>query len=218
MLRREVGYFKIGPMLSKDIGASHAIRAVKGWGGDVFFDGILGQANYCKTTIYGRSLERTIDATIKIAETIVGLEVSMFSIHSILDFNLIKAVADNKGPALLIAKVPPIYSSESKIEIINFATTAMTAGCDGFMCHPAEMKIFKDISKFDDMQYVLSEVYPLWYNDIADRSITMTPAEAAYYNVNCMIIGDPIINPPNEIGNPGNAVDEIAKEIISLVR
>lgn len=93
----------------------------------------------------------------------------------------------------------------------TLALMAQDAGLDGVICSPQEIKIIREYCQ-PEFLIVTPGVRPEWAA-VADQKRVMTPGEAILTGADYLVIGRPIIKPPEEIGGPVEAVRSITKEI-----
>lgn len=86
------------------------------------------------------------------------------------------------------------------------------AGIRVFVCSPQEIRIIRGIFG-DDVTVITPGVRPVWYNK-GDQERVHTPAEAIKAGADALVIGRPIISPPEAIGKPVEAFREIKDQII----
>ena len=160
-----------------------------------------------------------IPNTIKGAsEEVVKLGVEMFNLHACSGQAAIKAAVKSKGKSLLLGvtvltsisdtECSSIYGSLPDSKVKQFALMLFDAGADGVICSPRELETLKDLK----LLKITPGVRPQWAVTEDQERIT-TPYEAIIGGADYLVIGRPIINPPEEIGSPVEAVKLIIKEI-----
>ncbi|MCX6745047.1 MAG: orotidine-5'-phosphate decarboxylase [Candidatus Parcubacteria bacterium] len=222
-LAQHVGMFKVGLYLITSVGLPQIMAWFKKQGcdaGQVFVDNKLHDIPHTIGT-----------AARKISEFSVG----MLNVHASSGLDgMIEAVENSKsvrpdtgGPeqyrdTLVLAvtvltsheenAAHLIFGSPTKAKVLEFALWAKLAGCDGIICSPQELAILRAQSVLKDMLLVTPGVRPE-YAAAGDQKRIMTPGEAVKAGADYLVIGRPIINPPNNIGSPMEAAQLIAEEI-----
>ena len=154
------------------------------------------------------------------SEEVVKIGVEMFSIHACSGQAAIKAAVKNKGKSLLLGvtvltsisdtECRSIYGSFSDSKVKQFALMLLDAGADAVICSPRELEALRDFN----ILKITPNVRPEWaVTEDQNLERAMTPYEAIMHGADCLIIGRPITNPPEEIGSPVEAVKLIIKEI-----
>ncbi len=207
-----VGCVKIGLELITAIGGPEAVKFVRSYGGDVFYDGKFAD------------IPNTVG---KASAAAIQQGVSMLNVHASCGINAMRrAVDEAEGRSLVLAvtvltslseeDVWSIYHTSSEQKVFEFALDAHEAGCDGIICSPKELGILSNEPALKKMLRVTPGVRPTWAAK-NDQKRVMTPAEAIASGADYVVIGRPITDPPPEIGNPTEAVVKIAEEIASVL-
>lgn len=105
-----------------------------------------------------------------------------------------------------------IYGADSKIKVLQFATSAAKAGLDGVVCSPEEAVILRSNPDTAELILVTPGIRPKWASN-GDQKRVMTPREAINAGVDYLVIGRPITQPPVEVGSPRDAILKIIEEI-----
>jgi len=220
-----VGYFKVGLELLTAEGAPRVVKAIHDEGGKVFYDGKFSD----------------IPNTIEKASRVVAhdLEVGIFNIHANCGFESMKRAADvaHSSPvgsivlavtvltSLDVNEVSRMYqtfqlavdstSEEIKDLVIEgMAIKAKEAGVDGLICSPQDLPALQKLDL--GLRYVTPGVRPEWAAKGDQKRVT-TPAQAIRNGADMLVVGRPITQPPEHIGSPVKAAQEILKEIESAL-
>ncbi|MCA9341404.1 orotidine-5'-phosphate decarboxylase [Candidatus Saccharibacteria bacterium] len=105
-----------------------------------------------------------------------------------------------------------VYGGPAIEKVQQFAAAAATAGLDGLVCSPHEIRQLKSSPETSHLVLVTPGIRPDW-SDKGDQKRIMTPATAVSAGADYLVIGRPITNPPSSIGSPKNAVQKIMEEI-----
>jgi orotidine-5'-phosphate decarboxylase len=105
-----------------------------------------------------------------------------------------------------------IYGADSASKVQQFAENAATAGLDGVVCSPQEVKMLRNNPKTADLILVTPGIRPAWAKAGDQQRIT-TPKDAIDSGSDYLVIGRPITQPPTEIGSPRDAILKIIEEI-----
>lgn len=217
-LRPHVGVFKVGlglifSMLSSflspyaekpntDLGrAMHLFHMMNG---NIFLDGKFDD-------IPNTTTDASMNAT--------QIGVKFFNVHASSGIDSIRAAAKKKGNAkLLVVTVLTSIGADECISIfgdtpgnkvLQFAEMARAAGADGIICSPQELHL---LTGFHNLIKVVPGVRPLWASK-GDQKRVMTPCEAIDAGADYLVIGRPVSDPPEEIGDSLEAVKLIIEEI-----
>ena len=224
-LAQHVGMFKTGLQLIMSVGAPQIVNWFKeqGYGPDkIFLDGKLND------------IPNTIGEA---AKAIANLGVRMFNVHACSGIDGMRAAVDKnlkvnlsgdggkvsvvKGSLVLAVTVLTSFEENdgnltfggpTKAKVLEFSRRAKLAGCDGIICSPQELTLLRTRPELKDMLLVTPGVRPEWAA-AGDQKRIMTPGEAVKAGADYLVIGRPIIKPPEEIGGPVEAAKKIAAEI-----
>jgi len=210
LLHSHVGMFKIGFQLIHTVGGPQAVEIVQGEGGKVFYD--------CK-------LNDTTDTMQKSARDIAKMGVELFNLHVSAGVPAMKAVMEVcdkstvAGVTVLTSLTEEdcadIFNSAIEPKVIKFAQNLIEAGVPGIICSPKEAQAIKKIIELCGLTAVTPAIRPLWAvpND-QNKDRIMTPKKAFMEaKTDLIVIGRPILNPPEGIGDPVDAAILVAQEI-----
>ena len=203
--------FKIGLELLTIFGAPRIVRLVQSLGGQVFYDGKFDD------------IPNTVGSASKAA---AALGVKMFNVHASCGVEAMAKAVENKGNSLVLAvtvltsldkcEAELIFGAPIENKVLQLALYAMTAGCDGIICSPQELRIFERPKGQKGLLKVTPGVRPEWAV-VGDQKRIMTPYEAIKAGADYLVIGRPITNPP--IGmTPVDAAKKIAEEIAEALK
>lgn len=206
-LAPHVGYFKVGLELIMSSGAPQVVNHIHRLGGQIFLDSKL-----C-------DIPNTVAAA---SRSIASLGVKMFNVHASCGKESLRAAAENKGNALLLAvtvltsiedaESERLFGTISQNKVLQFAHDAKEAGADGIICSPKELELIAQVPELKGLLKVTPGVRPSWA-EANDQKRTMTPVEAVRAGATHLVVGRPISNPPRGIGSPIDAAKSIASEI-----
>jgi orotidine-5'-phosphate decarboxylase len=202
-----VGAFKIGLELMTAVGAPQAVRFVHDRGGQVFFD---GKFNDIPNTVLGAT------------KAVAGLGVKMFDVHASSGKASIEAAARHKNKSALIVvtvltsfdetECQTTFGAPPEEKVVQFAHEALSAGADGIVCSPQELKLLASRSALQKLWKITPGVRPSWA-EAGDQRRFLTPKEAIAQGATHLVIGRPLTQPPPEIGSPKEAVQRILEEL-----
>jgi orotidine-5'-phosphate decarboxylase len=221
LLKEHVGLFKVGLELltSESITIVHRIRD---GGGKVFLD---TKFKDIPNTVGGASRAAT------------RWGVRMFNVHSMGGLEMMKAAlaaarqeASSLGidcPSVLGVTV--LTSIDQKMlneqlripgtvqdQVLHLASLIQNAGLDGVICSPQEIEAVR-ASISERMLVVTPGVRPKWAA-LQDQKRVLTPGEAIIKGASYLVIGRPIIRPPQEIGTPVEAAIMIEEEVANALK
>lgn len=221
-LAPHVGMFKIGLYLISAVGLPQIMAWFKKKrcdAGQVFVDAKL------------HDIPNTIGTA---ARVISEFSVGMLNVHASSGYDGIRAAVENSksgpdtgGPeqyrdTLVLAvtiltslaekQCEEIYGAYPAAKVMQLALMAQSAGADGIICSAKEIGVLRAVEKLQNMLLVTPGIRPTWAA-AGDQKRVMTPAEAVKVGGDFMVIGRPIINPPNEIESPLKAAQMVAEEI-----
>lgn len=210
-LKESVGLFKIGLELFTLYGPD-IVDDIKKAGGNVFLD--------LKFHDIPNTVARSASAAVK-------LGVSMFSVHALGGYDMMKKAGEaakstademkTARPKVLavtiltsmdagsIKKVGIEESLES--EVLSLAKSAKEAWLDGVVASPAEVKALRK-AMGNNFLIVTPGVRPLWASHDDQRRVA-TPLEAFSNGADYIVVGRPITGAPK----PKEAVKKLLKEI-----
>ncbi len=202
-----VGCFKVGLQLIIAIGAPTAVALIHSLGGKVLLDG-----KFC-------DIPNTVGQASAAA---ARLGVAMLTVHASSGREAMRAAVENSGEALVLAvtvltslddtETQRIFGASSKEKVLQLVHDARTAGVDGIICSPQELRTLREQPKLAGLLMVTPGVRPIWAAT-GDQERIMTPGDAIRAGADFLVIGRPIRTPPPEVGSPVEAAKLIAEEI-----
>lgn len=105
-----------------------------------------------------------------------------------------------------------IYGANSQVKVTQFAQAAAESRLDGLVCSAQEVAMLRADPKTKDLILITPGIRPKWAST-DDQSRIMTPGDAIKAGADYLVIGRPIIRPPESIGSPRIAVETILEEI-----
>ena len=202
-LSPEVGFFKIGLQLYT-AGGPEIVRAVLATGAKVFLDLKL------------HDIPNTVGRAVESASR---LGVQMVTIHLSGGEEMIRAAIDGRQHDMSILGVTVLTSASEqtlretgvsdKIDnhVLRLAKLGVTAGIDGVVASPHEIKMLR--AEFaDQIKIVVPGIRPSW-SEAGDQKRVMTPREAFQNGADYLVIGRPVIAHPS----PCAAVAKILSEL-----
>ena len=202
-LSPEVGFFKIGLQLYA-AGGPEIVRAVLATGAKVFLDLKL------------HDIPNTVGRAVESASR---LGVQMVTIHLSGGEEMIRAAIDGRQHDMSILGVTVLTSASEqtlretgvsdKIDnhVLRLAKLGVTAGIDGVVASPHEIKMLR--AEFaDQIKIVVPGIRPSW-SEAGDQKRVMTPREAFQNGADYLVIGRPVIAHPS----PCAAVAKILSEL-----
>lgn len=213
VLKSEIKFFKIGFELFSSCGPG-IVKAVKKKGCEVFLD------------LKFHDIPNTVS---KAVASITKLGVSMFNVHSLGGYEMMKAAAETvknqaarsniAAPKILAVTVLTSMDENGlnkigindniKTEVLRLAGLAKEAGLDGVVASPAEAKFIRK-TLGPGFLIVTPGVRPSWASSNDQKRIA-TPKEAIANGADYIVVGRPITGSDDPI----NAAREILKEIES---
>jgi len=211
-LKDVVGTFKIGHQLFTAYGPDIVRKAIS-TGGRVFLD------------LKYHDIPNTVA---KASEEAVKLGVSIFNVHALGGFDMMKAAAQStkeaaqkwSKPLPLVLAVTILTSmdekslkSELKItrslqrEVAHLARMARRAGMDGVVASPQEIKLLRR-SIPGDFVVLTPGVRPAWAA-LDDQKRVMSPGEACAAGADYIVVGRPVLKAPNRREAVIKILDEI---------
>lgn len=109
-----------------------------------------------------------------------------------------------------------LFSCQVKLEdqVLRFVETALSAGVNAVVASPLEVEAIRE--RFgNDIAVITPGVRPLWAAK-GDQKRIAEPGKTIERGASALVIGRPILFPPEEIGSRKNAVERIAEEIGGL--
>jgi orotidine-5'-phosphate decarboxylase len=195
-LKDLVGVFKVGLQLFTAYGPD-IVRRITGMGGRVFLD------------LKYHDIPNTVA---KASAEAVKLGVSIFNVHSLGGFDMMKAAAESAKetaeklnlPAPVVLAVTILTSMDEKSvrkelkitrslqrEVVHLARLARRAGMHGVVASPQEIKTLRRAVRGEFM-ILTPGVRPAWA-DRDDQKRVMTPGEAVEAGADYIVVGRPVL-------------------------
>jgi orotidine-5'-phosphate decarboxylase len=211
-LRDDLGMFKVGHQLFTAYGPD-IVRKITGMGGRVFLD------------LKYHDIPHTVA---KASAEAVKLGVSIFNVHALGGFDMMKATAESTREAAEKHRVPmPIVLAvtvltsmdekslhrELKItrsiqrEVSHLARLAQRAGLQGVVASPHEVKMLRRAVR-GKFVILTPGVRPAWASK-DDQKRIMTPAEAVAAGADYLVVGRPVLKAEDRKAAVKNILDEI---------
>lgn len=212
-LSGKVGMFKIGKQLFTSTGPA-AVNAIQNRGGEVFLD------------LKYHDIPNTV-AQATVAAARMGVKLS--NLHALGGYEMMAKTMESldkefKGACRTKVLAVTILTSSNEetlrgigIEhsvpdmVVRLATLAKSAGVDGVVASPQEVKLIRQACG-SDFLIVTPGVRPS-FASADDQKRIMTPAEAVSQGADYLVIGRPIA----AAADPVNAADMIAEEIAAVL-
>ncbi len=198
--------FKIGLEAMTQFGAPQLVDWIHSQNARVFLDGKFND------------IPNTIE---KASQAAARLNVFMFNVHASCGPKAIEAAAKHKGQSkLLVVTVltsmndqdcQGIFKRNCDDAVIEFSKMAKNCGADGVVCSSKELRLLSSDKTFDDFLKVTPGIRPS-FSKLDDQSRTMTPKEAILSGASYLVMGRPILNPPNGM-SVFEALEKIEKEL-----
>lgn len=155
------------------------------------------------------------------AKNIVELGSKMFTLHATASDAALEAAAKAAGDQSLALAVtvltdldePQSHSRFGRTPskaVLDFACNAQTLGINGLVCSPLELQYIKQ-HRTKSMTTVIPGIRPVWAA-ANDQKRVMTPAEAAEAGADYIVVGRPILQPPEGM-TPAEAAKRIRAEL-----
>ncbi len=214
-LRPHVGYFKIGlqfitsmvtSLANATVGTESAIgRRIRYFfemtKEQIFWD---GKFDDIPNTVAGAS------------EEVAKIGVRMFNLHASAGSEAIAKAVENRGDSLVLGvtvltsisdECISIFGDKPGNKVVQFAQMLSDQKADGIICSAKELPLLSGTS----LLKVTPGIRPKWAQ-ANDQKRVMTPYEAIMAGADYLVIGRPIIKPPEPF-IPVTAAQDIAKEI-----
>lgn len=209
-----VDVIKVGLELEKNIGAPEAIRLAKTSGKEVFADFKLHDI---PNTVKGAAKGITAHGVDYLNVMACGgksmMQAGVDGVHEKakeLKIPAPKVIAVTVLTSLQKSDLEALGISGDVISVVlNWAQLAIDSGVDCLLCSPQEIAVLR--KKWPNIELICPGVRPAWAN-VNDQKRTMTPAEAVKAGANGLVIGRPILMPPQG-KTRAQVVEEIRKEI-----
>lgn len=105
-----------------------------------------------------------------------------------------------------------IYGGGAAEKVLQFAQASAENGLDGLVCSAQEAGMLRDNPKTANLILITPGIRPEWASK-GDQSRVMTPAQAVQSGADYLVIGRPITQPPESVGNSKDALELIIKEL-----
>lgn len=104
------------------------------------------------------------------------------------------------------------FRSTVKASVLRFVDRALANGADGIVCSAREARMLR--ARFgNDFLIVTPAIRPAWAVKADDQKRITTPTQAFEDGADFVVVGRPIVRPPDEIGGSAKAIELIASEI-----
>jgi orotidine-5'-phosphate decarboxylase len=209
LLKNYVGYFKIGFQLIHSVGGPQAIRAVQKSGGKVFYD--------CKLHDIPETMKKS-------AHDISELGVDIFNVHVSASVRGMQYAMEACGESIVAGVTVltsfseedclHVYNKNVREKVTSFTLDLVEARVPAVICSAAEAGMIKNVLGMKDLLLITPGIRPIWAapNDQNPDRI-MSPFKAITEGSDLLVIGRPILSPPDKIGGPVEAALRIKKEI-----
>jgi orotidine-5'-phosphate decarboxylase len=218
-LRETVGMFKVGMQLFTATGPDLVRRIVAG-GGRVFLD------------LKYHDIPNTV-ALAGVEATRLG--VSMFNIHASGGMEMMKRTAEAVSEtasregllpphvlavtALTSLDAPALneigINNEPESFVAGLARAALSAGLDGVVASPREIKIVRDAIRDPKFVIVTPGIRPA-LSAAHDQRRIMTPAEAVHAGADYIVVGRPILDATDPVDAATKIISEIEDSAVVL--
>jgi orotidine-5'-phosphate decarboxylase len=215
-LKAHVGYFKVGLQLFTKEGPE-LVRSIRARGGRIFLD------------VKYHDIPNTVA---KACESAAALGVDFINVHALGGKAMMKAAAESLAatsarmrtpkPRLLAVTVLTSHNAQAlkkevglkgrpDAEVLRLALLAKSAGCDGIVCSPLEIKLVRKACG-DAFVIVTPGVRPAGAKK-NDQKRTLTAGAAFAAGADYLVVGRPI----TEAADPVDAVLAMAREMQAAV-
>ena len=130
---------------------------------------------------------------------------AIFNVHASGGVRMMEAAVQERGDSSVFAvtvltsmtedEAAYSYATSSKSGVARFAALAGRAGVQGVICSPADLTV----EMSGDILRLCPGIRPAWAAARGDQSRVMTPAEAAVAGADGIVVGRPILSPPEGI-------------------
>lgn len=206
-LRNEVGGFKVGLELLTSEGSRTVVTALANLGCRLFYD---GKFNDIPNTVAG--------ATAALRRQGVW----MFNVHGSSGLEALRSCAASKGDALGIVvtvltslnerDAESVFGSVLVPKVLQFSRWAVEAGMDGVVCSAQELEFIRNCKETRDLLAVVPGIRPAWAS-VGDQARVMSPSEAVGLGADYLVVGRPVVKPPDTVANRTAAARLIVEEI-----
>ncbi len=211
-LKDDLGMFKVGHQLFTAYGPD-IVRRITGMGGRIFLD------------LKYHDIPNTVA---KASAEAVKLGVSVFNVHALGGFDMMKAAVESARetadklnlPMPIVLAVTILTSVDEMIlrrelkisrslrrEVSHLARLAQRAGMQGVVASPQEVAILRRVVR-KEFIVLTPGVRPAWAG-MDDQRRTMTPAEAVAAGADYLVVGRPVLKAEDRKA----AVQRILQEI-----
>jgi len=164
-------------------------------------------------------IQKTMGAATRAA---AALGFSIINLHASAEVEGMMAAVANKGKADIYAvsvlttldeeEAFLTFGEPTKAKVLQFARNAKLAGVDGIICSPLELPLFAKHKELTGLKKITPGIRPEWAKPAGQKRFT-TPTEAIKGGASYLVIGDPILNPPPQIGSSLKAIEVINYEV-----
>jgi orotidine-5'-phosphate decarboxylase len=229
-----VGCFKVGLELLTSAGAPQTVDFIHNLGGRIFFDGKFMDI---PNTVAGAA-RAAAKMTVEIfnVHCLGGLKMMMaargaaeeavtcaqrplilgVTILTSLNYDDLKRLGFREKSVIENSRSLEELKNESVKElVVHLAQLAQASGLDGVIASAKEIEAIRSVCR-PDFMIVTPGIRPTWAATGDQKRVT-TPFEAIKAGADYLVIGRPILEPPEEIGSPVEAAKRIAEEINSAL-
>lgn len=177
-----------------------------------------------------------IPATVGKAAAVLAKQsqVKLFNVHASAGREAMQAAADNKGDKLALAVTvltsidsndahdifgcskDPEHGVQLEHKVMSFAYSAYQAGLDGIICSARDLRVLNGCVFMKEMVKVTPGIRPAWAA-ADDQKRIVTPTQAIHMGADMLVVGRPILKPPNGM-SPKQATMSILAEISEALK
>lgn len=186
------GTFSIGPELACAEGLPRVVWAIHNDGGEVIID--------LKLHDIPSTVARTVGA-------LARLQPKAFTIHACGGATMVRAATNTCGSAMVFgtsvltshddARCTAQFGADVHQKVHRHALVLDGNGAHGIICAASEVAMLRADPDLDDLAIIATGVRPNWMAHGDDHARSATPYEAISNGATAVIIGRPIINPPD---------------------
>lgn len=114
-------------------------------------------------------------------------------------------------------KATSIFGSPPAAKVVEFAQQAYKAGIRGLVCPARYLKVLSEYDFAKEMFKVVPGIRPSWAMSSEDHAAAATPTEAILLGADILVVGRPVIYPPQSM-IPKQAVEAILAEITDALQ
>lgn len=214
-----VGCFKIGHELTTAIGVPQAISLVRGVGARVMLDTKLHDIPNTMASAAALMAKARVDFfTVHASAGAIGLQAVQNELRKAAELRRESGASDDVPTALAVTVLTSLTGAEAEVlyhrsldELLHdFAHMAANAGM-GIVCSPADVARLRAWRGTRGATLVTPGVRPSWSVPDDQKRFT-TPFDAIRHGADYLVVGRPIIAPPDGL-TPAEAARKITREI-----